>query len=102
MSYSRFIRWVLANMDKIPQAISHAKEVWAAIAAQDAAATARESGEFLIWLGVQLESMPEYAGTEASSKDLAAIERSGIRLSDLQLLWDLIRLLLPITVWVNK
>lgn len=96
MHYTRFIRWVLANMDQAPSAIKHAQEVWGAIQSGNGANAAREAGEFLIWLSAILETMPEFAGEEVAIADYQAIEEAGISIGGLMQLWTLIQLLLPL------
>ena len=97
MTYQQLLRWSLENMDKVPAAVQHAREVWSAIQTGTPAQAARESGEFLLWLSGALENLPEYAGAEEvlSIQVVAPLEEAGIGLGDLLSLWTLISLLLP-------
>ena len=61
MSYTKFLRWVLENLNLAPKLVEHAGEVWDAIESGDESRAAREAGEFLIWLSSILEDMPEFA-----------------------------------------
>jgi hypothetical protein len=99
MTYQKFLRWVIANLDLVPAALGHASEIWDRIEAGDESGALREAGEFLIWLSTVVDSIPEMAvagDIEAKAADYQAIEAAGISLGDLALLWSLIQLLIPL------
>jgi len=93
MDYQRFIRWVLSNLDSVPDAVDHARQVWDAISAGNEAAAIREAGEFMIWFSAILETMPEYSSDGLIASDYQTIEAAEVKLDDVIRLWDLIRLL---------
>ena len=97
MSFHRLIRFLLANLDQVDEVIAHAVQVWEALQDGDDAAVARESGEFLIWLSTLLEAMDDYSGAdEVTAEDYQELEKQGISIGSIMLIWQIIQLLLPL------
>ena len=97
MSFHRLIRFLLANLDQVEEVIAHAVQVWEALQDGDDAAVARESGEILIWLSTLLEAMDDFSGAdEVTAEDYQELEKQGISIGSIMLIWQIIQLLLPL------